>query len=554
MKKLYYSIIAMLFTCALSFGQGSEDFTNSAATATYADGSFVGNGGITWTYTHSRNEGDYAINGNGLMLRRADEPSSLSATFSGGIGNFSVNTRKAFTGNAQRRLELVVNGNVVGQFEPTFADGADATIVPFVLENINIPGEVTITLRLFGANGNQQITLDDIVWTGYEGTAQPALLITSPSNNAVIAPLSDVTVNFNVSNFVVGTPGDGIDGHIHYILNGGNEVMIYNTNPIVFEGLASGEYTLEMFLVDNNHQPLDPAVSATVNFEIAALNVVADLAAVRADVIANGAGAYYQISSTPLVTYTRTNRNQKYIQDADGAILIDDVAGIITTTFEIGDVMENLAGRTTLFNGLLQLVPIQDADVQSSGNDVTPTIVTIEAIQQNLQSYESRLVQINGVTFTSADGEAVFANATNYPISDGTEAGEFMFRTLFTEADYIGQVIPENENAMAVLVANFNGTGQVVARNLQDFALSTPQFNAIAGLSIYPNPMKDNTLNITSELMGAKNIVVFDVLGKEVFKTATSNDTININGLRTGVYIIKITQEGKTATRKLVVQ
>jgi hypothetical protein len=51
-----------------------------------------------------------------------------------------------------------------------------------------------------------------------------------------------------------------------------------------------------------------------------------------------------------------------------------------------------------------------------------------------------------------------------------------------------------------------------------------------------------------------KTISLFDVLGKEVIKTTTSNTTINIANLNSGIYIVKITEDGKTASKKLVVK
>jgi hypothetical protein len=172
--------LAIFFMASMVWSQGLETFNNSSATGTYADGSFTGDNGFVWNYYHSRNEATYPIDGNGLMLRRADEPSMLSATISGGIGNFSVDTRKAFTGNAQRRLELVINTVVVAQFEPAFGEGENATVIPFVVDNINIPGDIEFVLRLYGTTGNQQIILDNLSWTGYgnggEDTTPPTLV------------------------------------------------------------------------------------------------------------------------------------------------------------------------------------------------------------------------------------------------------------------------------------------------------------------------------------------------------------------------------------------
>ena len=76
----------------------------------------------------------------------------------------------------------------------------------------------------------------------------------------------------------------------------------------------------------------------------------------------------------------------------------------------------------------------------------------------------------------------------------------------------------------------------------------------IAGLSIYPNPLTGNILNITSNSNAAKKVAIFDVLGKQVLNTTTVNGTVNTGNLTAGIYLVKVTEEGKTATKKLVVQ
>lgn len=78
--------------------------------------------------------------------------------------------------------------------------------------------------------------------------------------------------------------------------------------------------------------------------------------------------------------------------------------------------------------------------------------------------------------------------------------------------------------------------------------------NDIAGLSVYPNPVSGNTLYITSNNSVEKSVAIFDVLGKQVINTTTANGAVNVANLNAGVYIVKVTEEGKTATRKLVVK
>ncbi|MFC6877199.1 lamin tail domain-containing protein [Flavobacterium myungsuense] len=84
--------------------------------------------------------------------------------------------------------------------------------------------------------------------------------------------------------------------------------------------------------------------------------------------------------------------------------------------------------------------------------------------------------------------------------------------------------------------------------------LNTKQ-NAISGLNVYPNPVANGNLFITSSNSSAtKSVAIFDVLGKQVIKTTVSNQVVNVSKLISGVYILKITEEGKTATRKLVIK
>jgi hypothetical protein len=116
----------------------------------------------------------------------------------------------------------------------------------------------------------------------------------------------------------------------------------------------------------------------------------------------------------------------------------------------------------------------------------------------------------------------------------------------------------------SIAVRQGSGTGNVEIDELRiatTWALVTPagtastkSFDAIAGLSMYPNPVSGNVLNISSAANSAMNVAIFDILGKQVINTKVNNNTVNISNLNAGVYIVKVTEDGKTATRKLVVR
>ncbi|WP_291085633.1 MULTISPECIES: T9SS type A sorting domain-containing protein [unclassified Flavobacterium] len=78
--------------------------------------------------------------------------------------------------------------------------------------------------------------------------------------------------------------------------------------------------------------------------------------------------------------------------------------------------------------------------------------------------------------------------------------------------------------------------------------------NQIAGLKVYPNPVTNGTLFINTAANGEKAVTVYDVLGKQVLNTKTSTNAVNVSNLKGGVYIVKITEGGNTATRKMVIK
>ena len=76
----------------------------------------------------------------------------------------------------------------------------------------------------------------------------------------------------------------------------------------------------------------------------------------------------------------------------------------------------------------------------------------------------------------------------------------------------------------------------------------------IEGLSLYPNPVSNGKVYITTKNDLDKEIQIFDVLGKKVLQTVLSSRELNIATLTPGVYIIKIKEEEASTTRKLIVR
>ena len=76
----------------------------------------------------------------------------------------------------------------------------------------------------------------------------------------------------------------------------------------------------------------------------------------------------------------------------------------------------------------------------------------------------------------------------------------------------------------------------------------------IVGLKLYPNPVTQNKVFIESQHNGPKQIAIFDVLGTQVLQTTIKGRELNVSRLDKGMYIIRILENNKTATRKLIIK
>ncbi|MFT5713559.1 MAG: hypothetical protein ACJA0Q_001900 [Saprospiraceae bacterium] len=78
--------------------------------------------------------------------------------------------------------------------------------------------------------------------------------------------------------------------------------------------------------------------------------------------------------------------------------------------------------------------------------------------------------------------------------------------------------------------------------------------SVIEGLNLYPNPVSNGKVYISTKNDSEKEIIIFDLLGKKVLQTLISSKELNVSNLNSGVYIIKITEDNASATRKLIVR
>lgn len=94
-----------------------------------------------------------------------------------------------------------------------------------------------------------------------------------------------------------------------------------------------------------------------------------------------------------------------------------------------------------------------------------------------------------------------------------------------------------------------------IASYSQDSAvISTSIATQNSSFKLYPNPAINDVVYITTATNGSKDIVIYDVFGKIVLRDRIRSKSLNISRLVAGVYVLQVTENNETMTRKLVVK
>ncbi len=317
---------------------------------------------------------------------------------------------------------------------------------------------------------------------------------------------------FSAQNVVISTTTTGAD--IYYTIDGSEPTTSSNLYTLPVN--ISSNTTLKARAYKTGYNPSTIATGLYI-FP----TPVANLAALRAGTI----GQSYIVSGEVVLTFQQTYRHQKFIQDASAAILIDDQAGIITSTYAVNDGITGITGTLNQYGNMLQFTPLADPGVPtSSGNTIVPQIITLDQLSGDFESYESELVKIMNVTFTN--GGDNFANGIVYPITDGSKA-IFNFRTTFYDVDYIGGVIPANAN-ITVLPNSRTDGDYVTSRSLADIQpLSNPPVKlVITSVNNGTDPFTNVDFSVTVQTQ--------DAIGNPAYPATNINFTFTTNGGTSG--------------------
>ncbi len=335
-----------------------------------------------------------------------------------------------------------------------------------------------------GAGTGPEDEYDNIWYSGTTTSGTKEELLTAIGNNANWtgnnSSYSPYTTNFTVNagggNPTVATPTispaetDFFDSVDVTIISSTESATIYYTTDGNDPDTTSTKYTapfqltesktVKAFAVKADH---DDSAIAEKSYNKLTITEVSTILALRAGLTD---GTIYRLTGEALLTYQESYHNRKYVQDATAGIMIEDTEGKITTSYNLNDGITGLTGTLSEnYDGMLYFIPTEDPGLATStGNTVTPIVVTIPELTASVETYETRLVTVQSVSFVESGS---FNTGTDYTVNDGTN--NLTFRTNFYNADYISTAIPSAVQHITGIVKQDTGTPEITARALTDF-------------------------------------------------------------------------------------
>ncbi len=470
-------------------------------------------------------------------------------------------TSQAVNFNGNDAVALFRNGvmiDLVGYVDQVEMWGAEVTWV----RNSNIASPTT-TFNMNEWTEYPQNTFSYLGWHTFTGgTTDPAIYISYP-NTAVTWYLGQT--------YTIAWSSVNITGNLKIELENDGDLELLAPSvetsgsfdwTVPLTHATGNNYRIKISTQDNNVSDISEEYITITELPVTNLTSLAQLRAANAD-----GTTIYQVTGDMVLTYQQSYRNKKYLQDITGAIEIDDLNGVITTAYQIGDMVPSIIGKLSVYHNLLQFTPFANFPAAtSSGNYVTPAVLTINDLNTLFDTYESQLVRLNDVTFL--DTSTPFATGVNYTISDNT--GQIVFRTNFFEADYIGQPIPTGALNMLVITTQYDNTNQVTARFLADFNPTSandeviPQ-NPVTSLRNYPNPFKPfTTISVDVKSPQTVEVEIYNTKGQLIrtLQSASANagihnlvwDSKDASGrdVTAGIYLYKVKGGKFSSSKKMI--
>ncbi len=402
----------------------------------------------------------------------------------------------------------------------------------------------------------------------------PSVSITDPANDTNFLPGSDITISVDAED------SDGTITKVEFFEGGTNLLGEDTTAPYSFTwtGAAEGEYTLTAKATDNEGGA-KTSLSTNIRVGIPVEVTGVDLRELTGPI---SIGAILQLEAL-VSPGTATNQNVVFESD-DASIATVTESGLLSAIAE-GEftiTVTTADGGLTDTQTIQVLTPSDDDNLASGkpvagtgtadGNNVPSNLVdedietrwsvqdypqsaTIDLLgfmtitQTEITCYEDRAYQLLIEGAMDQDGPfTTIIDRTNNNIP-GTAIAPIINAIDSVEARYLRVTVSGADEYTGPWVSltevKVFGDGEQTFTNVKDLADEK--------VRIAPNPASSL---VTIEAGEEYNTLsVYDALGKRVVqRTINQLETLDISGLQSGVYLVKLEGNGKAEVRKLIKQ
>jgi hypothetical protein len=476
---------------------------------------------------------------------------------SGNNGGFAVSFDIKAWNNDQTRIFVEVNG------VDHLVDGLSTT--QFTTFNLVFTGgtsATTVKFKSYQAT-KARFFIDNIVITSQTAgpdTAGPVISNIVPDDNSLT-----VTFNEPLDQASAETVGNySMDNNISVTaasLNG--SVVTLSISPALTEG---NSYTL---IVNNIADILGNVMSPdtlTFTYGVDPEFQVANIAALRAkwtdplDIDGTHFGNdVYKLTGNVIITGINDSyRHQIFIQDATGAIVIDDQNNLITSALETGDEITNIYGKLTDYYGLLQFAVAESYNEAAISiyNDVTPLTVTLSDLQDvsYMNEHQCELLRMEGVVINPLTA-STFENGKKYTLTQNGQTGNGLWTHFYNVEGITGSPIPTSAVNLTGVNKISYGEYFLIPRVGADLGTGLPQYLTENDVVIYPNPVSDQlTVSLRTNAFQVTNMAVYDMNGKLLLTQAVNDNqiTMSTSKLATGNYFLRLSDGKLSMTTKFV--
>lgn len=231
--------------------------------------------------------------------------------------------------------------------------------------------------------------------------------------------------------------------------------------------------------------------------------------------------------------------NSFYLQTGNGKRSGVNVYGTLFTG-KVGDSLV-VSGTPSEYNGLTELgSPVYSYNFKDN-KAMNPVVITAAQVGED---YEGMLVQINNATVNNP-GSAI--QAQSYTATDNTGSVVIYVNN---SSRLINKSFPSKAINLVGVVSEFNGTFQILPRDINDFREYTPTAPILKNeetLTVFPNPTSGElTVNSTKVVSLVRVIGLTGQVEQTVHPVQNKMDMSNLNP---GIYVLEVVFDDQTVGR-----